>query len=286
MPDLPIVDSHLHLWDPTRFRMGWLDGLERLNRPHVLEDFDAATAGLDVEAMVYLQVEVDPAYALLEARWVEELARRDPRIRGIVAWAPLEHGERARAVVEALVRDTPHLKGIRRLIQDEPDPGFCARPEFVRGVQLLPDYGLSFDICIFHHQLPAAIELVRQCPEVSFVLDHIGKPDIRSGQMEPWAERVTTLAGFPNVMCKISGAVTEADHAAWTADDLAPYIRHAMAAFGEDRVMFGGDWPVSTLASPYRRWVETLDALTADVSTEARRKLWNANARRFYRLDD
>lgn len=285
MPDLPIVDSHLHLWDPTRFRMGWLDGLERLNRPHGLADFDAATAGLDIEAMVYLQVEVDPAYGLLEARWVEELARQDPRIQGIVAWAPLEHGERARAVVEALVRDTPRLKGIRRLIQDEPDPEFCARPEFVRGVQLLPDYGLSFDICIYHHQLPAAIALVRQCPEVSFVLDHIGKPDIRAGRFEPWAERISTLAGFPNVMCKISGAVTEADHAAWTADDLAPYIGHAMDAFGEDRVMFGGDWPVATLASPYRRWVETLDELTADRSPEAKRKLWNANARRFYRLE-
>ncbi|MDW8213856.1 MAG: amidohydrolase family protein, partial [Roseiflexaceae bacterium] len=115
-------------------------------------------------------------------------------------------------------------------------------------------------------------------------LDHIAKPDIRSGAFEPWREHIATLARLPNVVCKISGVATEADHTRWTVDDLAPYIRHALEAFGEDRVMFGGDWPVALLATNYRRWVETLATLTVDLSPEAQRKLWAENARRVYRL--
>jgi L-fuconolactonase len=129
------------------------------------------------------------------------------------------------------------------------------------------------------------IELVRQLPEVNFILDHIGKPAIKEGRLDPWREHITALAAQPNVVCKVSGLVTEADHTAWTADDVAPYVAHVLAAFGEDRVLFGSDWPVATLASSYRRWVETLDTLTSHLSPAARRKLWAENARRVYRLD-
>lgn len=125
---------------------------------------------------------------------------------------------------------------------------------------------------------------MRQCPGVTFILDHIAKPDIRNGALEPWREHIAALARLPNVACKISGVATEADHARWTVDDLAPYIRHALAVFGEDRVMFGGDWPVALLATSYRRWVETLATLTVDFSPEAQRKLWSENAHRIYRL--
>jgi L-fuconolactonase len=129
------------------------------------------------------------------------------------------------------------------------------------------------------------IELVRQCPGTSFMLDHIGKPDIAGGVLDPWRQQIRELASFPNVVCKISGLVTEADHQSWTEEDLAPYIAHVLEVFGEDRVVFGGDWPVVLQASRYRRWVETLDALTAELTETARRKLWADNARRFYRLD-
>ncbi len=284
MPNVPLVDAHLHLWDPTRFRMSWLDGNDILDQPHLLADYAEATAGIDVAGMVYLQVEVEPAYALLEARWAEERAREDPRLQGIVAWAPLDHGERARSVLDELVATTPSLKGIRRLIQSEPDPDFCIRPDFVRGVQLLPEYGLSFDLCIYARQLPATIELVRRCPDVSFMLDHIGKPDIRAGAYEPWASQMAALAAFPNVSCKISGVATEANLDSWTTEDIAPYVRRAIEVFGEDRVAFGGDWPVLRLAGTWRRWVDTLDENTADLGDDARAKLWAGNARRFYRL--
>ena len=125
---------------------------------------------------------------------------------------------------------------------------------------------------------------MRACPDVSFVLDHLAKPDIRSGTLDPWRLHMETLARLPNVACKISGVATEADHQRWTVDDLAPYIHHALDVFGEDRVLFGGDWPVALLATSYRRWVETLATLTADLSPEAQRKLWVENARRIYRL--
>jgi L-fuconolactonase len=264
--------------------MSWLDDNPLLNKPYLLDDYRAHTAGVEIAAMVYLQVEVEPPYALLEARWVADRAREDPRIQGIVPWAPLEYGEQARAFLAALVAIDPRVKGIRRIIQFEPDLEFCLRPRFVRGVQLLPEYGLSFDICIDHRHLPNTIRLVEQCPQVSFILDHIGKPNIRERQLDPWREQIRALAGFPNVICKVSGMVTEADHQRWTPNDLAPFLEHVLSVFGEDRVAFGGDWPVAYQAAPYPRWVATLDALTTGLSPAAKRKLWADNARRFYRL--
>lgn len=285
MPDLAeIVDSHVHLWDPRRLRIPWLDGNALLDQPYGPAEYREHTRGLNIAAMVYAQVDVAPAYGLLEAHAIVQLAAQEPRLQGIVAYAPLEDGECARAILEALVALGPLVKGIRRILQGEADAEYCLRPGFMRGVELLAEYGLSFDICVYHHQLPAAIELARRCPNVSFILDHIAKPDIRGGALDPWRERMAALASLPNVACKISGVVTEANHEQWTADDIAPYIRHALAVFGEDRVMFGGDWPVALLASSYQRWVETLDTLTADLSTAARHKLWAANARRVYRL--
>jgi L-fuconolactonase len=284
MPDFPIVDAHVHLWDPGHFRMSWLDGNDALDRPLGLSEYRAATDGIAVDAMVYLQVEVETPYALLEARWAAERAREDSRLRGIVAWAPVEYGERARAFLDALVAVDPLIKGVRRIVQSEPDPGFAVRPGFVRGVQMLAEYGLSFDLCVYHPQMPAVVELVRRCPSVSFILDHIGKPNIRERVLDPWRQQIRELADLPNVICKVSGMVTEADHRQWTADDLRPYLEHVLTCFGEDRVAFGGDWPVVTEASEYRRWVETLDALTVGLSPAARRKLWSENARRFYRI--
>lgn len=285
MPDFPIIDSHLHLWEPERFRMHWLDGNPLLNRSYGLADYREHTAGIEVEAMVYLQVDVDPAYGLLEARRIAELANEDPRIKAIVAWAPLEHGERVRSYLDYLIAIDPRIRGIRRLVQGEPDPAFSVRPDFVRGTQILAEYGLSCDICIRHHQLASTIELVRQSPQVNFILDHIGKPNIAAGLLEPWREQMRELASLPNIVCKVSGMVTEADPANWQPADLEPYVSHVLAVFGEDRVVFGGDWPVVLMASSYKRWVETLDRLTAHLSEAAKHKLWAENARRFYRLE-
>lgn len=284
MPILPMVDAHVHLWDPARFRIPWIDSSALLNQRYLLDAYRAHTTGLPIEGMVYVQVDVAPAYALLEAQFVAGLAQYEPRIGAIVAWAPLEDGDCVRSYLDALVSISPLIKGVRRIVQSEPDANFSLRPDFVRGVQLLPTYGLTCDICINHTQLAATIALVRQCPEVAFMLDHSAKPAIAAGQLEPWRAQMSELAALPNVVCKLSGLVTEAERQNWTVEQLEPYVQHVLAVFGEDRVVFGGDWPVVLLAAEYRRWVDTLDALTASLPEAARRKLWAENARRFYRL--
>jgi L-fuconolactonase len=200
-----------------------------------------------------------------------------------VPWAPLEEGDAARPALERLVRE-PLVKGIRRIIQFEPDPEFCLRPGFVRGVQLLAEFGLHFEICITHAQMENTIRMVRQCPGVRFILDHIGKPDIRAHVIEPWATHLGTLAAMPNVWCKMSGLVSEADHDGWTREDLEPYVDRVIDCFGFDRVMFGGDWPVATLATDYPRWVETLRWAVQGCSDAELRRLFRDNAISFYRL--
>ena len=173
---------------------------------------------------------------------------------------------------------------MRRLIQNQADPDFVLRPGFLEALKLLPKYGLSFDICIFHGQLGKTLEMVRRCPEVSFVLDHIAKPGIKDVPVEPWRSEMTELAKLPNVVCKLSGVTTEADHAAWTPAQLRPYIDHAIAGFGPDRILYGGDWPVSTLAGDYLQWLTLLEAATTHFSAAERRKLFHDNAARVYRL--
>lgn len=284
MPDFPIVDTHLHLWDPAYFRISWLDGNDVLNKRFLAEEFAQHSRDMNVEAAVYLEVAVEPQYAILEAQYINTLARQLPKIKGIVAAAPVEYGEQVRAYYAALAALGPRLKGVRRLFQGESDAQFAIRPNVIRGIEILAEFGFSFDICIFHHQLPAAVELVRRVPQVQFIVDHVAKPDIKGGVLSPWREQMSEMAALPNVVCKISGMTTEADHDAWKPADLQPYLMHVLDVFGEDRVMFGGDWPVSLQSTTYAEWVHTVDSMTSHLSDKAKKKLWNSNARRIYRL--
>ena len=285
MLHFPIIDTHLHVWDPKLLRYPWLDDIPLLNKPYLLEDYDRACGPVAVEKMVFLQAEVDFAQFQEEADWVDSLAERDGRLQGIVPWAPLETGEAARSALERMSAN-PRIKGVRRIIQFERDIEFCLQPSFIEGVQLLPQYGLSFDICIIHYQIANTIKMVAQCPNVQFILDHIGKPDIKNGVLDPWRAGIKTLSEFPNVSCKISGLVTEADHQHWTKQQLKPYIDHVIDCFGFDRVMYGGDWPVAYQATEYPHWVETLEWALAGCSEDELRKLFHDNAAAFYRLDD
>jgi L-fuconolactonase len=280
----PIVDTHVHLWDPGRVRYPWLADVPSLNRPHLLADYKAATAGLDVEKMVFVQCEADFAQYAEEVAWVTEQAAMDRRLRGIVAWAPLEKGDAARDDLEKLAGN-PLLRGIRRIIQFEKDPDFCLRPDFIKGVRLLPEWNMTFDICIKGDaQFKNALDLVRRCPDVKFIADHINKPFIKEGIMEPWAGYMKELAALPNTWCKMSGLMNEAAWGTWTPAELMPYVEHVLACFGTRRVMFGGDWPVCTLAGTYRRWFDTLAEAVSDLSADERRKLFHDNAEVFYRV--
>jgi L-fuconolactonase len=279
---IPIVDTHVHLLDPGHIRYPWLAEAPAINRPYRKKEFGEASEGLGIEKIVFMEVDAHDDDGLKEVAWVTELAKEEPRLQGIVAFAPLERGEAVRQYLAELVK-YPLVKGARRLIQAE-GPGFCIQPDFIAGVKLLPEFGLSFDICIKHYQMGDVLKLVEQCSEVAFVLDHVGKPDIKGHLLDPWRAEITTLAGFPNVSCKISGMVTEADHQNWTRDDLKPYIDHVIQAFGPERVMFGGDWPVSTLATTYAGWLEALQWAVQDLPDADKHKLFHKNGSTFYSL--
>jgi L-fuconolactonase len=282
MPTMPIVDTHVHLWDPSAVPIAWLAQVPALDRPFGLQDFALATEGLEIEAMVFLECDVDRGQHLVEADWVAGLAALEPRLRAMVAHAPLERGAVVLDDIELMARHGL-LRGIRRLLQSE-EPGFCLQDDFVQAVQMLPRFHLVFDLCVYHPQLPDAIELVRRCPGVTFVLDHMGKPGVKDGLLDPWRAHVHELAAMDNVVCKVSGLATEADHDSWTKEQLRPYIDHVVACFGFDRIMYGGDWPVSAQATTYRRWTEILDEALSGCSQEELDRFWRGNARRVYRL--
>lgn len=283
MPDIQIVDAHVHLWDTSKLNYPWIDGIPALNRSFLVEDYGKATEAIQVEAMVFMQSDAEPSQSMEEAMWVVGLARREPRIKAIIPAAALEGGEKCRPFLEEL-KSSPLVKGIRRLIQTEPDPEFCLQPDFLRGVQILADYNLSFDICIAHSQMANTIKMARQCPDVTFILDHIAKPNIKDHVLEPWTSELKAFSEIANVYCKISGMVTEANHENWTKEDLKPYIEHVVDCFGFDRVMFGGDWPVVTLAGKYMDWIEALDWAFVGCSSDELQKLFHDNAKRIYKI--
>lgn len=282
MPNCPIIDTHLHLWDPGLIPYPWLKNVPLLNRPYLLDDYRRAFSGVDIEAMVFVQCEADFAAYEREADWVAEQASIDPRIKGMVAWAPLEKGG---AVAADLARLKRHdiLRGIRRIIQFEDDIDFCLRPAFIEGVRALRDFDLSFDICIDYRHMANILKFVAAIPDVPMILDHIGKPAIRDNARDPWSRQLRELSRFPNVVCKMSGVATEA-RPDWTPAELRPFMETAFDAFGFDRMMFGGDWPVTLQAIEPSRWMALLDEMLAGVSDADQQKFWHGNAARVYRL--
>lgn len=279
---IPITDSHLHLWDNRNLNYPWLDGVPLLNKPWLLSELMEATHSLHVESFVFVQAECDPAQSLAEVNWVAELAKRDARIHGIVAQAPLEKGAGVREHLLGLQKNIL-VKGVRRLLQSEADD-FCLQKEFIEGVQMLAEFNFNFDVCVKAHQLPAIIALAEQSPQVRFILNHSGKPDIAGKQFQPWQENLKKLAALNNVWCKMSGLITEAHHQTWRSDDLKPYIFHAIDVFGFDRVMFGSDWPVVNLAASYTHWVHTLYSLLHHFAEDDLKKIFHENTQRCYNL--
>lgn len=282
MPAFAIVDAHVHLFDPERLSYPWLAAVPALAKPHLPADYAAACGAVAVEKLVFAEVDVAEGDTVAEARFAAGLAAVEPRLAGLIACARVERGA---AVAEELgqLAETGRLRGIRRLIQDRAEPDFCLRPGFLAGVRALAAHGLPFDICVRHPQLRQAIALARACPEVTFVLDHLGKPPIAAGLQEPWRHHIAELARLPNVMCKISGVVSEAAPD-WTVATLRPYVEHCLEEFGFARVLFGSDWPVVDLGASLPRWVAALDDILAGTGEASRRALYRDNAMRIYRL--
>jgi L-fuconolactonase len=278
----PHVDAHVHFWDPTVLAYPWLDAVPAIAGPHgPAQLFDEAGPDGPTQ-MVFVQAECERARALDEVAWVERLAHIDPRIAAIVAFVPMDEGERTRDALTALAA-RPLARGVRHLIQDDPDPDLCRRPAFVEGVREVGRRGLCFDLCVRQAQLAAALDLVRACPETRFVLDHAGKPEIRGSLLDPWRSNIEGLASCPNVVCKLSGLVTEAGPGAGR-EALQPYVDHVVAAFGPDRLLFGSDWPVLKGVSSYRGWMALARELLQSLSPAGYGAVFSANARRTYGL--
>ncbi len=278
---MKMIDTHVHFWNPHHLTYRWIEGNATLSRAYLPADYAAAASQHSIVGIVFVEAGCASDENLREVEWVETL---DAPLKGIVAHAALENEVGREAVLEALAA-RPLVKGVRRNYQDEA-LGWARQRPFVEGVRALAKHGLSFDICIKAHQLEETIDLVKACPNVSFILDHIAKPNIAAGEWASWAANMKKLAELDNVVCKISGVVTEADHRHWTPAQIAPYIAEAIAAFGIERVMFGSDWPVVNLASSWGGWVSALERAAAGLDEGEMDKLLMDNARRFYRLGD
>jgi L-fuconolactonase len=280
---LTFVDAHVHFWDGARMPYPWLVEVPAIAGPHTPVELAAeASAHLPTE-IVFVESAVDPAHALNEVRWVEALATKEGRIAAIVAQVAVDRGAETEAALAALAGQA-RVRGVRHIIEKHPEPDYCVRPAFVAGVQRVGERGWTFDLCVKPPLLPACIALVRACPGTTFVLDHGGKPDIRGGALDPWRAHITELARLPNVVCKLSGLVTEADPASWTPAVLRPYVDHLLRCFGPGRLLFGSDWPVVNLAANYGRWLETALELLEPLSAGERAAILSDNARRIYRL--
>jgi len=279
MIDYPIIDTHLHLWDLKKLRYPWLDNIPALNRTFSLDDYNRACGNIKVEKMVFMQCECLPSQYVQEVERVTELSLTDSRISGIVSWAPLEKGEEVRLEIEFLKKNSL-VKGIRRIIQFEPDLEFCLSPDFIRGANLLAEY----DICISYIHNKSIIKFISKCPDVPMILDHIGKPNIKGRVLHPWCDEISEISKFPNVYCKLSSLATEADHLNWTIDDIRPYVDHLVKCFGFDRLVFATDWPVSSLAANIPTCVNTLASILEGCSPAEIKKVFVSNALDFYRI--
>ncbi len=280
---MKIVDTHQHLWDLEQLPYSWTARSEKFNRSFRLEDYYAATEGIEVSKTVHVEADIDETHILDESRYILSLAERDDNpITGVVAGCRPEY-DGFREYLDQIAGH-PNLKGVRRILHVVPDD-VSTTPLFAENIRLLEEYGLSFDICVLARQLPLAINLVKQCPNVRFILDHCGNPDIKNREFESWRAGIQEIASYPNVLaCKISGIVVNTDIPNWTVEDLRPAVEGLIETFGWDRVMFGSDWPVCTLAASYKQWFDALNFLTQDAGEENRRKLFQENAERVYRL--
>lgn len=269
----PIVDTHVHFWDTERLDYPWLKNSALLNRPYLLKDYDEAIGPVNVGKIVFIEAACADVHAMDEVSWVTSLAKEDSRIRGIVANVPLEQGGTVLPKLEALTANRL-VKGIRRFFSTEKDVPYGLLPALLEGVKCLERFGLHFDLGLKRGQIPVAVELVRQCPNIKFMLNHIGVPDIKNNDLDSWRKEIRTLAEYPNVYCKMSGAATVADHESWTIEDLKPALDHVIECFGFDRTVFGSDWPVMLLATPYQRWVKTVTAAVKGCSETELRQLF------------
>jgi len=271
------VDAHQHFWryNPTEY--GWMtDEMSCLRHDFLPEDLVRVQAPLGFDGSIAVQAR----QTLAETEWLLQLAEQHPFIMGVVGWVDLRSPELP--IKLGRLSGYTKLRGVRHVVQDEPDDRFMLLSDFQRGIGELSRYGLTYDILIHPRHIPTAYELVRRFPDQRFVLDHIAKPFIRRGEMEPWATDIELLASSPNVYCKLSGMVTEADWRNYRPEDFKPYLDVVFDAFGPRRLMIGSDWPVCTLVAPYERVMAIVIDYTRHCTVDEQRMILGGNAQAFY----
>ncbi|PYQ82248.1 MAG: amidohydrolase [Acidobacteria bacterium] len=273
------IDAHQHFWKYDAAEYTWIDdSMAALKRDFLPDESAREMARVGFDACVAVQAR----QTLDETRWLLGLAAEHPSIAGVVGWVDLQ-ADNVRDQLAALAGHQ-RLVGIRHIAQSEPDDRFLLRPQVVRGIRLLADFGLGFDILIYRRQLGSAAELVGRLPSQRFVLDHLAKPDLRSGEIDEWERDIRRLAAQPNVFAKLSGLVTEASWARWTSDQIRPYLDVAFDAFGWNRLMIGSDWPVCTVSADYARTMNVVIDYVAARPDHERDAVLGGNARRFWNL--
>ena len=281
---ISIIDTHEHLWDLARFKLPWLKAAPQLDRSFLPVDYRQAAEGLNVVKSIYMEVDVDPAQHVAEADYVLGLIDRggSPLVAAVIGGRP---GTDGFADYLTRYKNRAAVKGVRRVLHgDETPPGFCLERRFIDDVRALGKAGLSFDLCMRPAELGDACKLTAMCPDTLFILDHCGNASVRTRDLAGWKSQIARLAAQKNVVCKVSGIVASAAPGPWTVADLAPIVIHVLDQFGPDRVVFGGDWPVCTLAATFRQWVEALRAVIANRPISEQQKLFHENATRIYRL--
>jgi len=277
------IDSHQHFWRFDAAEYAWIDdSMQALRRDFLPSDAQTEMARAGFAAGVAVQAR----QTLEETCWLLSLADANPTIAGVVGWVDLQ-ADGVRAQLEQFAA-RPKLVGIRHIVQSEPDDRFLLRPAFCRGISMLREFGLAYDILIYHHHLPAAVEFVSRFDAQPFVLDHLAKPPIRAGvpgDIGTWKHEIARLAAFPNVMCKLSGLVTEADWHAWTPAQIRPCLEVALECFGPDRLMIGSDWPVCTVAASYETTMAVVVDFVSRLSADERDGILGGNAQRFWNLE-
>jgi len=289
VPDFPIIDAHLHIWDFDRLKYSAFEGHDLFSRSYQIEDYQRDCGTLEIEAMVFLECYTDftptGGQYIEEIEFVEDSAARDPRIRAIVPMAPLEWGARVEPMLAEMQAEHPSVKGIRRIVEFDDDPrALTLSDDFVAGVNLLEKFGFHFEINVNHTQMDIVREFVKRIPNVPMILDHCGKPGIAEGAIAQYRQDIRELAQHPNLWIKLSDLPVEADHEHWTEADLRPYIDATIDSFGFDRTIYAGDYPICLQATSLQRWVDVLDHALAGASPSELRKFYRDNANAFYRL--
>jgi L-fuconolactonase len=272
------IDSHQHYWHFNVQDYGWMgENMLAIKRNFLPEDLVSELRSIDFDGSIAVQAR----QSIEETNWLLELADLNPQIKGVVGWVDLQ-SEQAEVQISSFAKH-PKAIGVRHVIHDEADIDFILRPAFIGGIKLLEKYNLAYDILIFPKHLNNTIQLVKQCSEKQiFVVDHIAKPFIKDGILSPWKEEITELASFPNVYCKISGMVTEADWNNWQPEDIKPYLDVVFRAFGNERIMIGSDWPVCLVAGKYNEVMNVVLNYISEFDENDKNKILGDNAAKAY----